>query len=155
MPPTHTYSVLIGSCVESTAGCQSIEPREPSPGSDPDSDALTFSYRFPEIQQLDLLHEATKWKTLRHPNVERFLGLSFNVGNMPALVVPSYPALSLMESLSANLRLNGQKIPLVCRHTNRLFMFQSTNLCRSRELRLASNIYMDGTSLLSMVTFGR
>lgn len=40
------------------------------------------------IQRLE--HEARIWEYLEHPNVSEFFGLAFNVGSMPALILPFY-----------------------------------------------------------------
>ena len=44
-----------------------------------------------------LEREAHVWQYLDHPNVSEFLGLAFNFGYMPALILPVYGNGTVME----------------------------------------------------------
>ena len=60
------------------------------------SDLLT-NPSCPNLTAQRLEREAHVWQYLEHPNVSEFLGLAFNFGYMPALILPVYGNGTVME----------------------------------------------------------
>lgn len=53
------------------------------------------------------------WRNLQHENVAKLLGLAFNVGNMPSLVLPFYPSGNVMEYIKTENIDQGGRLQLV------------------------------------------
>jgi hypothetical protein len=56
---------------------------------------LQFQTSLLVAQRLE--NNARRWQNLKHPNVSEFFGLAFNFGYMPALILPFYGNVNVVE----------------------------------------------------------